>query len=61
MRDRRMRRDDVFDLAREHVEAAGHDHVLLPVDDVQVALVVEAADVSGVKPTTGEGLCGLLR
>ena len=36
------------------VLAAGHDHVLEPVDDVEVAVVVEHADVAGVEPAAGE-------
>lgn len=35
-----------------------HDHVLEPVDDVEVAVVVLYADVSGVQPTAGERLGG---
>ena len=60
LRHRRVRRDHVLDLAREHVEAAGDHHVLLAVDDVQEALAVEAGDVAGVQPAAGEGLGGLL-
>src|SRR3954463_13959614 len=42
--------DDLLDLARVDVEAAADDDVLLAVDDVVVAIVVDARDVAGAKP-----------
>ena len=39
----------ILDLARVDVLAAGHDRVLEPVDDVEVALLREGADVAGVR------------
>src|SRR4051812_41282080 len=54
--DRRVLRDDVLDLAREHVEAAGDDHVLGAVDDVPEAVLVLTGDVTGVHPAVAEGL-----
>src|SRR4051794_1175070 len=56
-----MRPDDVLDLAREDVEATGHDHVLLAVDDRQEPVGVLAGDVTGVQPAALEGLFRLLR
>ena len=53
---RRVRVDDLLDLARGDVLAAGLDHVLLAVDDVEVALVVEDAEVAGVQPAVAERL-----
>ena len=40
----------VFDFGREHVEAAGDHHVLLAVDDVEVAVGVAIGDVAGMVP-----------
>src|SRR3954469_23397534 len=40
-------RDQVLDLAREHVLAARDDHVVVAAGDVQAALLVEVADVAG--------------
>ena len=45
-----------LDLGAGDVLAAGHDHVLEPVDDVEVAVVVLHADVAGVEPAAGERL-----
>src|SRR3954469_25408251 len=39
-------RDEVLDLAREHVLAAGDDHVVVAAGHVQAALLVEVADVA---------------
>ena len=49
-RDRRMRHEHVLDLARIHVEAAAQDHVLLAIDDRQIPVGVELADVAGPEP-----------
>ena len=40
----------VLDFRRKDVEAAGDDHVLLAVDDVEKAVLVALADVAGVVP-----------
>ena len=43
-----------LDLGAGDVLAAGDDHVLEPIDDVDVAVVVLHADVAGVEPAAGE-------
>ena len=43
----------LLDLGRVDVEAAGDVHVLEPVGDRQVAVLVERADVAGVQPAVG--------
>ena len=43
--------DHIFQFAREDVETAADDHVLLPVDDVKIAVGIEAAHVARVQPT----------
>ena len=49
----------LLDLGRVDVEAAGDVHVLEPVGDGQVAVLVEGADVAGVQPAVGvDGLGG---
>ena len=49
----------VLDLARIDVVAAGHDHVRGPIDQGQIALRVEPADVAGPEPAAGkEGQSG---
>ena len=53
--------DDVLDLAREHVEPTGDDHVLGAVDDEPEPVFVFTRDVAGVQPAVGgERLRGLL-
>ena len=60
LRDRRVRRDRVLDLDGVHVLAAGDDHVLHPIDEEEVALLVEVAGVAGVVPAAAERLGGRL-
>ena len=45
---------DVLHLGAVHVLAAGDDHVLRPVDEVDVALVVHVAEVAGAVPPVDE-------
>src|SRR6476646_9011199 len=47
-----VRADDVLDLAREDVEPARDDHVLLAVDDGEEGVGILAGDVTGVQPAT---------
>src|SRR5689334_16035326 len=61
LRDVGMAEDDVLDLDRRNVLAAGDDHVLLAVADRQVALVVDGAAVAGVEPAALQRLRRLLR
>src|SRR5664280_2397279 len=56
--DRRMGVEDVLDFPRPHLEAGRVDHVLLPVDDVEPAVGVHEADVTGEQPTAGDGGVG---
>ena len=51
-----MLADDVLDLARINVEAAGDDHVLGAVDDAQEAAGIAHRDVAGVQPAAAEHL-----
>ena len=53
--------DHILDLARIDVEATGDDHVLLAINQMQIAVLVEPADVPGVQPTIAEHLGGFLR
>ena len=41
-----------LDVRRIDVLAARQDHVLLAVDEIEKALIIEAADVAGAQPTT---------
>ena len=52
--------DDALDLLGVDVLASADDHVLGSVDEHQVSVLVEAADVAGVQPAVDEGLGGLL-
>src|SRR5580693_732619 len=45
--------EDFFDLARIDVEATADDQVLLAVDDVVIAVVVNLSDVAGGEPAVG--------
>ena len=46
----------LLDVGRIDVLPAGQDHVLLAIDDVEEALVVEAADVAGAQPAAAMGI-----
>src|SRR5215216_349210 len=48
--DRGVLVEDLFDLARVHVVAAADDHLLLAVDDEEVAVLVDLAHVAGAEP-----------
>ena len=50
--DRRMRREHFLDLARPDLVAARLDQVLLAIDDEEVAVVVEIAEIAGVQLPT---------
>ena len=51
-----------LEVGRADVLAArGDDQLLLAIDDAEIALVVELADVTGVQPTVDDRLGGLLR
>ncbi len=52
--DRRVFVQHALDFGARDVLAAGHDHVLQPVDDVEIAVVVLHADVAGVEPAALE-------
>jgi hypothetical protein len=49
--DRGMSEQRVLNLGRIDVLGAGDDHVLDPVDDVDIAVGVHPASISGVHPT----------
>ena len=51
---RRVAHEDLLDLDRVDVLAAGDDHVLLAVDERDVAVVVDLAEVAGVEPAAAE-------
>ena len=55
---RRMLVQDALDLDRRDVLAAAPDHVLAPVDEVEVAVGAAPHDVAGVEPAAGPGLLG---
>ena len=54
--DVRMAEQHLLDLGRVHVGTAGDDHVLEPIGHVQVALVVDLAQVAGVQPSAAKRL-----
>src|SRR5262249_42478727 len=58
---RRVRHQGVLRLDGGHVLATGNDHVLLPVGDHQVAVVVEVAAVAGAEPARVLDGCGRFR
>src|SRR3954470_2234093 len=43
--------DHLLDLGRIDIESAGDDEVALPVDDIQVSVLLSIADVSGAEPS----------
>ena len=55
-----MAGESILDFGRVDVLAAGDDHVLDPVDEEQIALVIEVAGIARVIPPSGECLGGHL-
>src|SRR3954447_17209715 len=47
--------EDLLDLARIDVVAAADDHVLLAIDDEEVAVLVDLGHVAGVEPAVLDG------
>jgi hypothetical protein len=45
--------NDVFDFVRIDVEAGYENHVLLAIDDVEVASFIHLRDVAGMQPAIG--------
>ena len=58
-RHRRVAGEGAFHFGRVDVFAAGDDHVFDAVDDIQVAMCVHHATVTGVQPAAGQGLAGV--
>src|SRR4051794_21962497 len=54
--DRRMLVEHLLDLPRVDVEAAADDQLLLAVDDVEVAVLVDPGHVPGPQPAVGHGV-----
>ena len=50
IRDLRVREQQCLQLGRRHLEALVLDQLLEPVDDVEVPVGVDVADVAGVQP-----------
>ena len=55
--DARVAREHVFDFERMDVLAAGHDHVVEPAVDPEIAVVIEVAGVACVVPPVPNRLC----
>ncbi len=53
--------DRLLDHLRIDVEAAGDDHVLLAVDQIEIAVTVHVADIAGQEAVADKGLRGFLR
>src|SRR2546428_205092 len=58
---REVRVQNFVDLPRVHLEPGDDDHLLLAVDDEEVAVLVHADDVAGVEPTVAQDSCRFLR
>ncbi|MNT16146.1 hypothetical protein D3C72_1512350 [compost metagenome] len=56
-----MSSENVLDFGRVDVLAATDDHVLEPVDDEQITLLVHIGGVAGVQPTLTQGVGGFFR
>ena len=53
--------EDLVHLAGIHLESRDDDHLLLPVDDEEVAVLVHPHDVAGEEPAVTENARGLFR
>jgi len=55
-----MVRRDLLDVLRVDLHPAGVDHVLLPVDEIEEAVLVDVAEIAAVEPAVAQRLRGLL-
>ena len=55
LEDRRVRQEHVLELPRVDAVAAPEDHVLLAIDEEEVAVLVQVAHVPGREPTSPDG------
>src|SRR5690554_7387533 len=53
-----MAGDDIFQLAGIDLEAGDIDHFLAPVNDTQITLSVDQADIAGIEPAVLQCLAG---
>src|SRR5690554_7645798 len=53
-----MAGDDIFQLAGIDLEAGDIDHFLAPVDDTQIALSIDQANIAGIEPAILQCLAG---
>ena len=51
----------LLDLPRVDVVPAADDQLLLPVDDEEVAVLIDPGQVPGAEPAVGDGGCGRVR
>src|SRR5437868_8922224 len=58
---RGVREQDLVDLTRIHLEPRDDDHLLLAIDDAEVAVPVHPDDVTGEEPAIAENAGGLFR
>jgi len=58
---RRMFVDRLLDHLRIDVEAAGDDHVLFAIDQVEIAIIVHVADIAGQEAVADKGVRSFLR
>ena len=49
-----------LELGRRDAERTALDHLLLAIDEVGVAVLIDVADVAAVEPAVAQGLCGLV-
>ena len=54
LRDRRMLRHAVFDFGGIDIFAAGNDHVLDAIDDIDVTILVHVFAIAGVHPAVDD-------
>ena len=60
-RNRRMPGEHILDFARKDVEAAGDDHVLAAIDDVEKTVGIASRKIAGIEPAVAKRFGRLLR
>jgi len=55
-----MKHKHLLDFGGVHIQPRGRqDHVFLPIDNVEEAVLIHTCDVAGGEPATGlQGVCG---
>ena len=53
--------ENIFNFRRPHIIAAGDDHVVFAVHEINIAVLIDGAHIAGIKPAVFKGILSRLR